>query len=244
MWGVIPAAGLGSRMVDHHVDGCKELIEIHGRTMLQRTIDELRAADVDGIVIVTSPQKPALREQLEESGQLERGDIEFVEQMSPLGLVHALELARSVCGDEMLTAAPDNLYVGHPCPAIELLKVFDRGDCAVIGVVQVVLPWGSLLSDVGRIDALYDSPHNALRMVSGIKGKRKNSPFPIRDPPHWRCTGRMVLTSEFWDVRADSDVEKLDILAARGQLAAAPINAAYVDVGIPMGLVFALQQLN
>jgi hypothetical protein len=54
----------------------------------------------------------------------------------------------------------------------------------------------------------------------------------------------MVLTSEFWDVTAESDVEKLDILAARGQLAAAPINAAYVDVGIPMGLVFALQQLN
>ena len=70
MWGVIPAAGRGSRVVDDHVNGCKELIEINGRTMLQRTIDELRAAEVDGIVIVTSPNKPAIKTSLEESGEL------------------------------------------------------------------------------------------------------------------------------------------------------------------------------
>jgi UTP-glucose-1-phosphate uridylyltransferase len=212
--------------------------------MLERTIDELRAADVDGIVIVTSPQKPAIRERLDELGQLDRGDIEFVEQKSPLGLVQALEMARSISGDEMLTAAPDNLFVGHPCPAIELLKVFDRARCTVVGVVQVVRPWGALLSDVGRIDALHESPNDGLQMVSGIKEKRKNSPFPLRNPPHWRCTGRMVLTSEFWEVRGESDVEKLDLLAARGRLAAAAIDASYVDVGIPSGLEFALQELN
>lgn len=244
MWGVIPAAGRGSRMAGHHVDGCKELIEIHGKTMLERTIDELRAADVDGIVIVTSPNKPAIRQALKNSGQLDRGDIKFVEQDRPLGLLHALEQARSVCGDEMLTATPDNLYIGHPCPSIELLKVHDRSGGTVIGVVSVVRPWGELLSDVGRIDALVQSPNDGLRRVKSIQGKRKNAPFPLRDPPAWRCTGRMVLTSEFWDVRAESDVEKLDLLAGKGRLVAAPIDASYVDVGIPVGLEFAIDSLN
>ncbi len=36
MWGVIPADGRGSRMEEHHVDGCKELIEIADRSLLLR----------------------------------------------------------------------------------------------------------------------------------------------------------------------------------------------------------------
>ena len=35
-WAVIPAAGLGTRMSENAVLGCKELIEIGGLTMLER----------------------------------------------------------------------------------------------------------------------------------------------------------------------------------------------------------------
>ena len=40
-WAVIPAAGLGTRMVENAVLGCKELIQIGGKTMLEHTIQEL-----------------------------------------------------------------------------------------------------------------------------------------------------------------------------------------------------------
>jgi UTP-glucose-1-phosphate uridylyltransferase len=239
MWGVIPAAGRGSRVSDDHVDGCKELIEINGRTMLQRTIDELRAAEVDGIVIVTSPNKPAIKTSLEESGELTRGDIKFVEQAEPNGLVDAISQAIPICGENMLVATPDNLYLRHPCPSFELLRVHGTSQRCVIGVVPVVSPWGEMLGDTGRVDSLYNSKNSEHRALSGILEKRKTKPFPLTVPPRWRCTGRMIVTTEFWWQTGLDDVEKLGALASQGRLLAAELDADYIDIGIPTGLSYA-----
>jgi UTP-glucose-1-phosphate uridylyltransferase len=207
--------------------------------MLQRTIDELRAAELEGIVIVTSPEKPAIQSTLEESGEVARGDIIFVEQSKPNGLVDALEKAIPVCGEEMLVATPDNLYIRHPCPAFELMNVYRSSGRSVVGVVPVVGDWGEMLKDTGRVDSLNRVRSSKYRVLSGILEKRKNKPFPITDPPRWRCTGRMVLTSEFWRQTGYDDVEKLGSLASQGRLFAAELDADYVDVGIPTGLTYA-----
>ena len=41
LWAVIPAAGLGTRMAENAVLGCKELVKVNGITMLEHTIQEL-----------------------------------------------------------------------------------------------------------------------------------------------------------------------------------------------------------
>ena len=239
MWGVIPAAGRGSRMEEHHVDGCKELIEVAGRSMLLRTLDELVAAGVSGIVVVTSPEKPALVEAL---ADYDAADLEFVKQSEPRGIVDALGKARDVVGDEMLVASPDNLFIGHPCPSSELLDAHRLTGKTVIGAVQVESPWGELLSDTGRISGI-DSGESGESLISGICAKRKDEPFPI-STENWRCTGRMLLTSRFWEEPESDDVQMLDSMASVGELVAAPITAAYIDVGLPEGLAYANSRLN
>ncbi len=239
MWGVIPAAGRGSRMEEHHIDGCKELIEVGGRSMLLRTVDELVAAGVSGIVVVTSPEKPAIAEAL---ADFDAADLEFVEQSEPLGIVDALRKARDVADDEMLVASPDNLFIGHPCPSAELLAVHRLTGKTVIGAVQVKSPWGELLSDTGRIDALNPGAPGEL-LITGICEKQKEQPFPM-DGENWRCTGRMLLTSRFWEEPEGDDVQMLDSMASSGELVAAPIAAAYIDIGLPEGLAYANSKLN
>ena len=170
MWGVIPAAGRGSRMEEHHIDGCKELIEVGGRSMLLRTVDELVAAGVSGIVVVTSAEKPAIAEAL---ADFDAANLEFVEQSEPEGIVDALRKAREVVGDEMLVASPDNLFIGHPCPSAELLAANRLTGKTVIGAVQVTSPWGELLSDTGRIDALNSGASGEL-LITGICEKQKD----------------------------------------------------------------------
>ena len=59
-WAVIPAAGLGTRMSENAVLGCKELIEIGGLTMLERTIREVEDAGINKIIVISSPNKPAI----------------------------------------------------------------------------------------------------------------------------------------------------------------------------------------
>ena len=239
MWGVIPAAGLGSRMDEHHVDGCKELIEVAGRSMLHRTVDELVSAGVSGLVVVTSPNKPAIDEAL---ADFDAADLEFVEQSEPRGIVDALGKAREVVGDEMLVASPDNLFIGHPCPSAELLSAHRLTGKTVIGAVQVNSPWGELLSDTGRISSM-DSGGAGELLITGICDKRKDEPFPL-DGASWRCTGRMLLTSRFWEERMSDDVQMLDSLARAGELVAAPIAAAYIDIGLPEGLAYANSRLS
>ena len=239
MWGVIPAAGRGSRMEEHHIDGCKELIEVGGRSMLLRTVDELVAAGVSGIVVVTSPEKPAIAEAL---ADFDAADLEFVEQSEPRGIVDALRNAREVVGDEMLVASPDNLFIGHPCPSAELLAAHRLTGKTVIGAVQVMSPWGELLSDTGRIDALNPGASGEL-LITGICEKQKEQPFPM-DGENWRCTGRMLLTSRFWEEPESDDVQMLDSMASSGELVAAPIVAAYIDIGLPEGLAYANSKLN
>ena len=145
MWGVIPAAGRGSRMEEHHIDGCKELIEVGARSMLLRTVDELVAAGVSGIVVVTSPEKPAIAEAL---ADFDAADLEFVEQSEPEGIVDALRKAREVVGDEMLVASPDNLFIGHPCPSAELLAAHASG-------AREELLHGSLATILGQNQRLH-----------------------------------------------------------------------------------------
>jgi choline kinase len=59
-WAVIPAAGLGTRMAENAVLGCKELIEVGGLTMLERTIREVEEAGIEQIVVVSSPYLRAI----------------------------------------------------------------------------------------------------------------------------------------------------------------------------------------
>ena len=49
----------------------------------------------------------------------------------------------------------------------------------------------------------------------------------------------MILPSEFYSHDDDDDVQKLQSLAINGRLLAARINADYIDVGIPNGLLYA-----
>ena len=61
IWAVIPAAGLGTRMAENAILGCKELVEVDGLTMLERTINEVEEAGIEQIVddlVVVVPSGP------------------------------------------------------------------------------------------------------------------------------------------------------------------------------------------
>ena len=103
-------------------------------------------------------------------------------------------------------------------------------------------PWGELLSDTGRIKSL-NRGASGESLITGICEKQKEQPFPM-DGENWRCTGRMLLTSRFWEERMSDDVQMLDSLARAGELVAAPIPAAYIDIGLPEGLAYANSLLN
>jgi mutator protein MutT len=98
--GVIPAAGKASRMGQLGETLPKALIEIEGRTLLERSIETLKIIGVSRIVVVVGH----LAERIVE---LDLG-FEVAYQERPLGLAHAIATAKP--DDDFVVLCPDNVY--------------------------------------------------------------------------------------------------------------------------------------
>ena len=104
--GLIPAAGKASRMRDLSLP--KALIEIVGRTLLERSIESLKSIGVSKIVVVV--------------GHLENQILDFISthdfgvevttahQQQPLGLAHAISTAADQIDRDFVVLCPDNIY--------------------------------------------------------------------------------------------------------------------------------------
>ena len=117
---VIPAAGLGTRVLPATKAQPKEMLVIVDEPALQYLVEELIASGIEEILIVTGRNKSSienhfdysfeLEKTLEEKGKLELlkvvddisklANIYYVRQKKPLGLGHAIGCAEAFIGDE------------------------------------------------------------------------------------------------------------------------------------------------
>lgn len=117
---VIPAAGLGTRVLPATKAQPKEMLVIVDKPALQYLVEELIASGIEEILIVTGRNKDSienhfdysfeLEKTLEEKGKLELlkvvddisklANIYYVRQKKPLGLGHAIGCAEAFVGDE------------------------------------------------------------------------------------------------------------------------------------------------
>ena len=225
-WAVIPAAGLGTRMSENAVLGCKELIEIGGLTMLERTIQEVEEAGIEQIVVISSPNKPAIDAELEGRG------VEIVHQMQPNGLVDAVRCARSLTDSPCLVALPDVLFTDAN-PSMILCNEFD--DSTRLAVVEAASPWVEHLGDTGRVTEIEGD------RILGISDKHPDQPFPLGEI---RITGRAIWTEAFWEVAEDNEVVALRRLADEQILSASFVKTSYIDVGLTVGYEYAQSIFN
>ena len=227
LWAVIPAAGLGTRMAENAVLGCKELVQVNGISMLEHTIQELENAGFEQIVVVSSPNKPAIDE------ALVNRDVKIVHQAEPKGLVDAVKCAREITGaGSCLVALPDVMFIDAN-PSAELMANFD-GE-TILAVVKVEAPWGSQLRDTGRVIEMQG------RKILQIAGKRPDDNFPIGK---LRITGRAIWTEAFWEINDNSEVSTLRKLASEQKLSSTIVKTKYIDVGNPEGYNYAQEIFN
>ena len=226
-WAVIPAAGLGTRMSENAVLGCKELIEIGGLTMLERTIQEVEEAGIQQIVVVSSPNKPAIDAALEGRG------VEIVHQMQPDGLVDAVRCAQTLTGNSpCLVALPDVLF-SEANPSMILCNDFDGS--TRLAVVESVAPLADHLRDTGRV---IQSEND---LILALSDKHPERAFPLGEI---RITGRAIWTQAFWEVAEDNEVEALRKLAEQRILYASHVKTTYIDVGLTVGYEYAQTIFN
>ena len=117
---VIPAAGLGTRVLPATKAQPKEMLVIVDKPALQYLVEELVSAGIEEILIITGRNKGSIENHFDYSYELEKtleekgkkdllkivnnisemSNIYYVRQKKPLGLGHAISCAEAFVGDE------------------------------------------------------------------------------------------------------------------------------------------------
>ena len=135
---IIPAAGLGTRLLPATKVVPKELLNVYDRPVIQFAIDEAIDAGAERIIVVIHPDKLAIRDylkpdedyvsQLSACGKTKLSaalaavqvpktlDLVFAFQNQPLGLGHAISCCSAlVLPGPVGVILPDDVIMGDPC---------------------------------------------------------------------------------------------------------------------------------
>jgi UTP--glucose-1-phosphate uridylyltransferase len=261
---VIPAAGLGTRMLPATKSIPKELLPVYDRPLIQFAIDEAIDVGAKRIVIVVSPGKRALIDylrkdellalQLRRKGKLELCEaldrtgipdgVELcvAEQMQPLGLGHAVLTAAShLLPGPFGVILPDDLILGRPCLS-EMARAYIGGHMIAADVVAE--------RDVSSYGIFVPSGPAGLPLPPAAVPVRGmiEKPSPATAPSRLAAVGRYLLhpgiirTLASLGPGAGGEVQLTDAItldAARQPLAAFRFSGKRFDCGSHDGLLAA-----
>ncbi|GLW58538.1 UTP--glucose-1-phosphate uridylyltransferase [Kitasatospora phosalacinea] len=207
---VIPAAGLGSRLLPLTKATPKEMLPVGDRPVIEHTVRELIDSGITDITIVVSGDKsliqehfrpnPALVAQLradgksgyadavEEVGELSRrGHITYLYQHGPYGNgTPVLNAARNFGDEPFLVLWPDDVFVAEVPRARQLIAAYEKTAAPVLALMPMD-PQDSQRYGVPVVKE--DLGDGALR-ITGLVEK----PKPADAPSHFAAIGGYVLT--------------------------------------------------
>jgi len=207
---VIPAAGLGTRLLPATKAFPKELLPLVDRPIIQYGVEEAVRSGVRRVVLVTSPgnkmtaehfaPNPTLEDQLAARGQTELlasvraltaiAEITTVHQEHPLGLGHAVLCAKASLGDTPFAVLlPDDIIDADPPALRQMIDVFVELGSPVVLVERVP---HDAVNRYGIIDA--DPVRNGVFRIRNLVEK----PQPDDAPSDLAIVGRYILTPDLF----------------------------------------------
>ncbi len=155
---VIPAAGLGTRFLPATKSVPKELLPIVDTPTIQYIVQEVVAAGIEALVLITGKGKTAIIDHFDLNQELEQKleaegkhdlalklneqakliKIVSVRQQSAKGLGHAVLCAREIIGDEpfVVLLGDDLVDSDVPCTK-QLTKVYEKYGKSVVALMEV-----------------------------------------------------------------------------------------------------------
>ncbi len=211
---VFPAAGWGTRFLPATKAQPKEMLPLVDKPIIQYAVEEVVAAGIEQVIIVTSSQKRAIEDHfdlsyelehlLEERGEIERlrqiraitdlAPIAYVRQKEQLGLGHAVLMAKELVGHEPFAVIlSDDVVVGErPCIG-QLIHAYNQTRSSVVAVMEVPADETSRYGVIGgeRVEGGDGRLWKMDRVVE--------KPEPGSAPSNLAIIGRYILTPKIFD---------------------------------------------
>jgi UTP--glucose-1-phosphate uridylyltransferase len=210
---VFPAAGLGTRFLPATKAQPKEMLVLVDKPVIQYGVEEAVQSGVDNILIVTGRGKNAIEDHFDVNFELEsfleqRGkkeqleeirkitsliQVAYVRQGEPLGLGHAVLVAKTLVGDEPFAVILGDDVIDAEPPALkQMIDVYSRVDGPVLAVERV--PESDVSSyGVVAIDETADLGKGVYRITDLVEKPRREEA-----PSNLAIIGRYILTPDIF----------------------------------------------
>ena len=155
---VIPAAGFGTRFLPATKVVPKELLPIVDKPAIQYIMEEIVAAGIEEVILITGREKGSIEDHFDTSTELEnhlrkkdRQDLlkmvqdisemvtlVSVRQKEPLGLGHAILCAKKIVGEEPFAVLLGDDLIDAKIPCIkQMIHVYEKLDGALVAIQKV-----------------------------------------------------------------------------------------------------------
>lgn len=257
---VIPAAGLGTRVLPATKVMPKEMLPIVDKPAIQYIVEEASRSGITDILIITNRGKgfiedhfdkaPMLEQILEKDGKdmllssikgLDKlANIHYIRQVDTKGLGHAISKARMFVGNEPFAVLyGDDVVIDGDAPATkELIDAYGKFGKGVVGIKPVLKKDISRYCSV-KIENIAGNVYKCTDMIE--KPQRDEDIFSL-----YSILGRCVLPPEIFDILdktppgANNEIQLTDamrILARDCGMTAVEYSGTRYDIGNKFGIM-------
>ncbi|HID06600.1 MAG TPA: UTP--glucose-1-phosphate uridylyltransferase [Armatimonadetes bacterium] len=204
---VIPAAGLGTRLLPATKSQPKEMLPVGRKPVIQYVVEELVRTGIQDVLIITGRKKRSIEDHFDEDPSLNHLPAEmvptanqlhvqlfYVRQSIPLGLGHAVSLARDFTGDEPFVVALGDsiIHATEPERLLKRMMEVHEAQGAVATIALEPVPQHEV-QRYGIAAPEHDSTP-ATRLLDIIE-----KPSPESAPSNYAVAARYVLSPIIYD---------------------------------------------
>ncbi len=259
---VIPVAGLGTRFLPATKAIPKEMLTIVDRPTIQYIVEEVVASGIEEVILITSAGKSAIENHFDYDFQLDTVlkeknksslreelnnisnliDVVSVRQKEPLGLGHAIWMARNVIGEEPFVVLLGDDLVRSQVPCCkQMIELYNKVGESIVAIQRVPMDQTYQYGIVEGDEIEHDRTFKVKRMVE--------KPAPGTSDSDMAIIGRYLLMPEIFDLLGKTtpghggEIQLTDALLAlskrRGMYAYEFIGNRY-DAGDKLGYLKAI----
>ena len=256
---VIPAAGLGTRILPASKACPKEMLPIVDKPAIQYIVEEAVKAGITDILIITNRGKGVIEDHFDHAYELEdmlrkRGkedvanevaksanlaNIYFIRQKQAKGLGHAVLCAKEFVGNEPFAVLyGDDVIIGEDPAIDQLCRAYEKYGKGVVGIKEVAPEMVSRYSSL-KVDNLEDNLYSVTDMVEKPDTSEKFLSL-------YSVLGRCVLTPEIFDILENTPngaggelqlTDAMKTLAVRDGMVGVDFTGTRYDMGNKFGIM-------
>lgn len=257
---IIPAAGLGTRMLPISYAVCKEMLPIVDLPAVYHLVEEASKSGITDVLIITNRDKEAMENFFDISVEYEKAlsakgkteeiemlrkisnlaNVYFLRQKETKGLGHAVGRARSFVGDEpFVILYGDDIIFSETPVCRQMIDVYEKYGKPVVGVKPVPQEWISKYSSL-KVEEI-EGESNLTLCTDMIE-----KPKPGEEFSNLSILGRVLLTPDVFDIIDNLEpgaggeyqlTDAMKIIANRSGIYALDFEGTRFDMGSKIGFL-------